>query len=259
MHRLSGVLGLIVGLAVPLGLCLLWVPIRSAFPNIDLALILVLTTLVVGTLGRRLAVLVSATSAAFSFEFFDTRPFGHVAIASSVDIETTVALVVVSVVGGDLAVRVVGHRARARSESVRVTSIGETASLLASGEELVIVIQSVAERLRSLLDLDECTFLAGPGDDTLPALERNGEVAPGRGMTRPQPAPATWVAVLPVWGHAQVLGHYVLELAPGARPPGRQDLNAAITLADQVGAAFMTQAPPPESARQPAPGLHVVR
>ncbi len=259
MRRWSRVVGLAIGLAAPLALCLLWIPIRSHLPNTDLALLLVLVTVAAGTLGRRPVVFLSACAAALAFEFFDTRPFEHVAIASSADLETTLVLVVVGAVGGELAVRVSTNRARARSQSARVESIGATAALLASGEELVLVIEAVARRLTSLLGLSDCTFLAGPGEDGVPVLNRTGDLEPAS-ASGPGDAPAPWRAVLQVWGDGQVLGHFLLELPPGRPLPPGEDLIAAITLSDQVGAAFMAQAPPPpDPARQPAANLHVVR
>jgi K+-sensing histidine kinase KdpD len=260
MRRLPAILSAATGVFAPLVLSLLWVPIRSALPNTALALVLVLAVLVIGTFGRRVAVLVAAGSAGLSFDYFNTRPFEHVAIERWLDLETTVALGAVSAIGGELAVRVARGRGQVRSDSVRAASIGEAASLLASGEELALVIERIGDGLRELLGLAGCTFGAGGGDDTLPLLERDGTVV-SREPCAPAPLRSQRRAiVLQVWGHAQVLGHYVLELAPGAPLPGHEDLAAAVTLADQVGAAFMTQAPPPpDRSAQPAPNLHVVR
>ena len=66
-------------------------------------------------------------------------------------------------------------------------------------------------------------------------------------------------AELPVWGQGERLGYYVLEFAPGP-PPERERLLVAVTLADQVGAAFMAQAPP-TAPPDPTPptSLRVVR
>jgi GAF domain-containing protein len=255
-RRVAALLAITTGLLLPLGLAALWIPVRTRWPNTDLALLLVAVVAAVGAFGNRVAVLVSAVSAAFWFEFLDTAPFGHLAIAHRPDLETTVVLAVVSLIVGELSVRIVRHRAASASDLARRTSVSETASLLASGEELVPVIQAVAGYLRTVLTLDECAFGAGPGDPALAVVSRHGELqrAPGGLGVGP---PTT--AVLPVWGHNQVLGHFVLEFAPG-RSPASADLATAVTLADQVGAAFMTQAPPPpDPAAGPPSGLHVVR
>ncbi len=260
-RRVAAGLGITTGLLLPLALAALWVPVRTRWPNTDLALLLAAATAVVGAFGHRVAVVVSAVSAAFWFEFLDTAPFGHLAIAHRPDLETTVVLAVVSLVVGELSVRIVRHRAASAREAARRTSVSETASLLASGEELVPVIQTVAGYLRTVLALDDCAYGAGPGDPAVAVVSRHGQLERPSGPADGGPAevgPPT-AAVLPVWGHNQVLGHFDLEFAPG-RPPSPADLATAVTLADQVGAALMTQAPPtPDPVVGPPSGLHVVR
>lgn len=257
-----------MGLVAPFVISLAWVPIRTQLPDADLALVLVAVVVAVGAFGRRLPVGLGAVSAAFSFVLFDTEPFERLTIARFPDIVTTVVLVCVAAAGGELAVRAVRHRSWARSERARFTSIGEAASLLASGEELVLVIETVGQQLAALLGLEDWTFGAGDGDPGLPAVERSGVIAaqvPAASdpVVSPIPAAASGPpprVVLPIWGHRQVLGHFQLEFRLAAKPPSQADLLVAVTLADQVGAAFMAQAPPPpDPSTCPAPNLRVVR
>src|SRR5580700_7214938 len=145
-HHIRGILVFVTGLALPLGIAALWVPVRTRLPNADLALILVLVVLAVGAVGRRPAVVGAAASAAFWFDFFDTRPFEHPSIQRTPDLETTLVLAAVAYIAGELAIQIVRHRSRARSDAARLTSISDAASLLATGEELALVVQAVGSQ-----------------------------------------------------------------------------------------------------------------
>ena len=93
-----------------------------------------------------------------------------------------------------------------------------------------------------------------------PPAPRCAATAPRSRPGRPIESGPLRAAELAVWGQGERLGYYVLEFAPGP-PPERDRLLVAVTLADQVGAAFMAQAPPtlpPEPAPPPS-GLRVVR
>lgn len=258
-RRLPDALRVLAGLALPAGVSALWVPIRTHLPNADLALVLVLAVLAVGAAGRRLPVVLAAVSAPFWFEFFDTRPFEHPAIARTPDLETTIVLALVALTAGEMAVRIVRHRSRARSDAARLNSISGAASLLASGEELALVVSAVSAELTGVLGLERCSFEVGPANPARSRIRRSGDVvAPETGVVGD--GQLFGKVELPVWGHRHVFGQFVLEFSPDARPPSRSDLVAAVALGDQVGAAFMTQAPaPPDPLDQPKPSLRVVR
>jgi hypothetical protein len=251
-------LAVAVGGLGPLGLATAWIPIRLRLPNTDLALVLVLGVVAVGAFGRRSAVVTAAVSAALWFEFFDTKPFQRLAIARQPDLETTLVLAAVSFVAGELAVRTVRQRERRIVESAEMGSLREAAGLLAMGEELVMVIQSVAGEISRLLGLANCTFETEAPDPARATLRRDGTLV---GPRQPSPVAPISAAELAVWGQGERLGYYMLEFAPGP-PPERDRLLVAVTLADQVGAAFMAQAPPTlptDPSRPPTTSLRVVR
>jgi K+-sensing histidine kinase KdpD len=259
-RRIADGLKVVTAFLIPLGLCALWVPVRSRLPNTDLALVLVLAVLLVGAAGRRLAVFAAGVSAAFWFDFFDTRPFEHPSIQRTTDLETTLVLAAVAIIGGELAIRIVRHRSRARSEAARLTSISGAASLLASGEELALVVAAVSGELKGLLGLESCTFEVAPHNPSRSRLNRDGELVAPR-TERVGADPRSWATIeVPVWGHRHVFGHFVMEFGRDAQRPTHGDLVAAMALGDQVGAAFMTQAPtPPDPVDEPTPNLRVVR
>ena len=159
-----------------------------------------------------------------------------------------------------MAIQIVRYRSRARTDEARLTSISGAASLLASGEELALVVQTVGQELQRLLSLESCTFEVGPANPGRARIRRNGEVEAPRVERVGEPL-RVWPSVeMPVWGHRHVFGQFVLEFRRDTPRPSAQDLVAAIALGDQVGAAFMTQAPtPPAPADEPARSLRVVQ
>ncbi len=249
------------GLVLPLGVASLWIPVRDTLPDTDLALILVLAVLAFGLTGHRPAVALSGVSAALWFEFLDTKPFEDFAIQRTPDLETTLTLALVAMVGGQVAVSVIRARSSVKTGTEKLASISRAASQLASGDELVLVIQAVAEDLKRLFALIDCVFEVAPPDPSRARIERDGELwLPDQERLSGHRSPHSWESSeLPVWGHRQIFGHFVLDFHPGARQPKREDCLAAIALSDQVGAAFMAQAPfPPDPRGASAPHLRVV-
>jgi K+-sensing histidine kinase KdpD len=256
-RRAASWLACSVALLAPLALAAAWIPVRSRLPNTDLALVLVLAVGAVGAFGRRWAVVVAAVSAAFWFEFFDTVPFERLAIARSPDVETTLVLAAAGAVVGELGLRTVRHRRALRLESEELSSVRAAAQLIASGEELVVVVDAVARELTRLLALDRCRFEASDRDAPRATVTRDGRIAWGGRLHRV--GDRRLVAGLEVVAQQQVLGRFVLEAGRRARL-GRDRLLVAVTLADQAGAAFLAQAPPPPPPGAPDPerGLRVV-
>jgi hypothetical protein len=259
------------GLVLPLAIAIAWIPVRSRLPNVDLALVLIVAVAGLGALGSRTAVFVASLSASLWFEFFDTAPFERLGIARSPDVETTLILAVVAVMVGELAVRTTRHRGFARREFEKLSSIRSTAELIASGEELVGVIEAVASDLTGLLGLRACSFestdavpgrsrltreglLLPPERPSVIGLPATGSGEPGGGSA----APGTEDVELPVIVQGTAIGHFVLGFLAG-EPPQRDRLLIAVTLADNVGAAFLAQAPPPlPPDKQPALRLKVL-
>jgi hypothetical protein len=245
-----------LGLLVPLAVAAAWIPVRTRLPNTDVALVLVVAAGAIGALGRRAGVVTAALSAALWFVIFDTVPYDRLAIAKTPDVETTLVLAVVATIVGELALRTVRHRRAVRAESEELTSVRTAAELVASGEELVLVIDAVAEQLRQLLRLSTCCFESPDGPLPGAGVTRDGRVAASAPLAL---AGAPSQVGLDVVVQHQVLGRFVLGV-DAASCLGRERLLAAVTLADQVGAAFLAQAPPPlpPGAPEPTRGLRVV-
>ena len=230
---------------------LAWIPIRTEQPNVLVALALVVIITATGASSSRPAVIAAAVTAALAFTFFDTEPYERFTISRQPDIETAVSLVVVGFITGELAVRVARQRGSDRSAAGDLSRVRAAASLLALGEELVVMIGAVAEQLTRVLDLQDCWFSTEPVPVGTSVIDRDGHLSVG----------VTGASALPVWGLGEVLGHFLLE-SRTAVPLRHEQLLVAVTLADQVGAALAAQAPTPSPSdpfapdpKAPGPGL----
>lgn len=248
------------GAILPVAVATVWIPIRGRFSNVDVALALVAVVMVLGAGRRRLAVVVGAVSSALSFAYFDTQPYERFVMSRQPDVETTIAVVAMGLVGGELALRVARQRLATRQGTGDLSRVRDAATLLATGEELVVVIGAVAGELSILLGLRDCWFEAEGVSGGSSWVDRAGDIQrPQRGRGRPQlfhpgptayPGPRPYTArwdevILPVWGHGDVIGRFMMRVTPGV-PLVRERLLVAVTLADQVGAALMAQGPLPE-------------
>ncbi|HEX5267809.1 MAG TPA: DUF4118 domain-containing protein [Acidimicrobiales bacterium] len=226
---------------LPLAVAVAWIPLRRSLPNTDVALVLVATIAPVARLGGHVATGFGSVSAALSFGYFHTEPYGHWQIAHARDVETTVLIVLVGVFVGELTLRVFHHRAAAARGSADLAVLAETAELMAVGDDPGLVLGAVAGELVRLLDLADCEFSAEPPSRSCPWVGRDGILSTAAAPGAAGGAPGL---DLPVWVQGQVLGHYRMTLRPGAAPaPDR--LALAVSLADQAGAALAVAPPDP--------------
>jgi K+-sensing histidine kinase KdpD len=235
-------LALILAVTLPLALAAGMVPFRADIANANVALILAAAVVLVASLGRRSAALISAVSAMVWFDFFHTRPYESFRINSGDDLLTACVLLAVGLFVGELAVRSRQHRTAAADSSNDIARIHSVAELVANGESAEYLITVVANELRDLLSLQACHFEAHPGTKPIARLEQNGEVVigPVRWGVNSMGFPGKEVE-LPVMGHGHVLGRYVLVPTP-AEPVSFDKRVVAVALADQVGAALVTTA-----------------
>jgi K+-sensing histidine kinase KdpD len=227
---------------VPLGAAAALIPLRDELVSTNIALLLVITVVAFAATGRRPASLLAAASAALGFNVFHTLPYLSLRIESRDDIETSVLLLVVGLVVGELALR--GRRARAMVDQERqdLASISGLGALVATGEDPDLVLLATSAELSHLLGLVDCRFESHPTDDRiLPVVHRDGTVRWG---------PTEWDAarwglpsdgaVIPVWSHGHRRGRFVLT-APVALPMSTAQLAKAVALVDQAGASMTAQ------------------
>src|SRR5882724_11861566 len=238
---LGGLAPIVVGAAL--------VVVRGHVASVNVALVLGIIVVASGALGGRAAGMVSALTAAASYDFFHTRPYLSLLIHDADDIEMTILLLVLGLVSGQLAWQTrVAARERDGGRG-GLDQIRRLADQVAQGNESADVIAAARSELIDLLHLVDCQFEAAPFHDRLylPQLQRTGVVAHRRYRMQPGgdlevELPAEGIA-LPVLSRGQIVGRFILDFGPGAGATLEQRV-VAIALADQVGASLALYPPP---------------
>jgi hypothetical protein len=226
--------GVVAPVVVTVGL----VPIRSDIPNATVALGLAIVVSLLAAIGTRITAAIAAISAAVCFDVFFTEPYGSLSISRVQDVATSALLLVGGLIVGQLSARNRHHRGLVTRTSYDLSRIHAVAEMLASGAGTDQVVDAVAAELKSLLGLRDCWFEASFLDEPGPVIEAGGEVSWGSlwwGF-RSLGLPGKKITLF-VEHRGRVLGRYVLMAEPGTRVT-REQLLAAVTLADQAGAAL---------------------
>lgn len=235
--------GLAIGGLAPVAVAAALVGARSHIQNTNVALILVVVVVAAAAIGGRAAGACSAVVSALSFIFFHTEPYLRLSIDSADDVETTVLLLIVGLLVGDLTARAVRARASAAGSSLDIRRIHRVAERASRGEEAARVLEAAQGELIELLTLQSCRFEAQPVPVDLPRLERSGHLDMKVWRFRDEgfELPPEGVE-LPVYGRGQQLGRFVLEPTIGVGVSLEQRV-VAVAIADQVGAALAVPSP----------------
>jgi hypothetical protein len=229
--------------AIPFGVSIALVAVRGQIPNATVALILAVTVSVVATIGSPWTAVVAALSASLGFDVFHTRPYGSLSISRAQDIETTVLLLAVSLVVGQLASRNRQNRHLAGQTSYDLGRIHGVAEMVASGAPVDQVVLAVGYELQDLLGLKSCWFETKFADPPGPFIERQGSITWGAldWAYATTGLPDHEISLI-VQHQGMPLGRFVLLPKVGTRVTEDQ-LIAAVALADQAGAAIAAQGP----------------
>lgn len=241
LERGRGVLAFVAAAIVPITLALVFVPFRASIPNATIALALALSVSLLAAVGTRASAAVAAISAGIGFDLFHTRPYGSLTISRPPDAETTVLLLAVGLVVGQLATRNRRHRQDAAATSYDLGRVHAVAEMVAGGEPAEQVVIAVANELTDLLDLRECRFSRSFAETPGPFIERHGDVSWGafRWAHRTMGLPTKEVSLM-VENQGRPLGRYVLLGEPGTGVTS-DELLTAVALADQAGAALAAE------------------
>ena len=218
------------------------VPLRAWLGNTNVALVLVVGIVGSSAVGGRSAGVSSAVAAALAYDLFHTRPHYTMVVDARVDRLTTLLLLVVGVLAGEIVVRTRRAHEDADRRSAEVARLRRAAHLAASARPAELVVR-VEEELRDLLDLWTCRFRREPPDAPTPRLTRTGVTVPP-GAPALTADPTTWTLELPVTAGRVDLGRFLLvphepRPAGGFDPEARRD---AVALADQLGAVLALRA-----------------
>jgi K+-sensing histidine kinase KdpD len=224
--------GAIAGALGALALAAVLVPARNSVGEANIAVALVLVTVIAAALGGRASGACTGVSAALSYNFFHTRPYLSLRVSDRQDLITVALLVVVGLVVGELS----AMRRRSRVEVVTQASgahhLETVAALVAAEASLDVVWPAVRDALASTLGLAACRLEPGHPDGARPLIERSGAIdtrvyhhAPG-GMELPVEG-----ADLPVVHQGRTLGYLVLSPRAG-RGTSRDERRVAVALSD---------------------------
>jgi K+-sensing histidine kinase KdpD len=231
-------LGLVVAVLGPLAVAGVLVPFRDDINTTNVALVFVVVVVVAAAFGGRWVGATAAVVCTMSYDFFFTRPYQSLTIDQADDIETTVLLLAVGLIVGEIVV--LANRARIARDRGRdeIASLHRISAAVAMGAPPAQVQAAVESELRALLSLRGCEFERAPYDHLLPSLERSGsvETTVHRYVGGDFALPAGGLAI-PVFVRGVEVGRLVLEPRPDVGVSLEERI-VAVALADQLGAAI---------------------
>jgi hypothetical protein len=239
MLRYRDLLALIAGVLVPFAVAAALIPLRTtSLGGTNSALILVVVVVAVAANGHRLAGAIAALSAAVWFDFFLTAPYEHFSITRSTDIATAGLLLIVGLAVSQLAARARRLQVVAITDANYLAQIHHTTQLVQSGAPANSVVEDVRAQLVDLLHLRGCRFQYGTLTGHPPRLEHDGNLAGALGHwdVDQRGLPDEDVELRAAAG-GRFYGRFMLQPTPDSVPSLQARL-VAVTLADQVGAAF---------------------
>lgn len=242
------VAGLLASAAL-VGLAGALVPLRGWMGNTNVALVLVVGIVAAAALGGRAAGVAGSFAAALAYDFFHTLPHYQMHIESRVDRITTVLLLVVGILVGEIMVRVQRARAVAGDRELELARLRRVAHLSAT-TDVAQLVPMLEEEIGAALGLWSCRFVPGPLTAPMPHLTPSGVRLPSEAPVVTAD-PNTWSVDLPVVAGDRELGHFILTpheaSDSGSFPPdGRRD---ALALADQLAAVLAGEPRPPGARR----------
>jgi hypothetical protein len=208
-------------------------PLRDAFGNTNLALVLVVVIVAAAAVGGRVAGVFTSLGAALSFNFFLTRPYLTLAVDDREDLITVILLFIVGLIVGELASLRLRSRDEALDHAQGARRLERVAAAVASGSSVDVVWPLVRDGLVDELHLVAARFEPVPFVGRLAVLHHSGRVE----------GPAEWAPggfLMPVEGveldvehDGHLLGRLVLTPGPGAATSIDQR-RVAVALADQL-------------------------
>jgi hypothetical protein len=246
-QNVHGETGAAIGLAIaalgPIAVAGALVPFRDEMTHANVALVFVVLVVLAAAAGGRWVGAVAAIVSTLSFDFFFTRPYQSLTIDRADDVETTILLLAVGLIVGEIVVRADRvRRARDRGRD-EIASLHRIAEAVALGAPAAVVQTDVERELTTLLSLRGSAFERLPYERPLPALERSGavEATVHRYVGGEFALPADGLAI-PVFVRGVEVGRLVLEPRPDVGVSLEERI-VAVALADQLGAAIAADRP----------------
>jgi len=234
-------IGLALGGLGALGAAAALVGVRGEVSNANVALVLVAFVLLGALVGGRVAGAGSAVLAAMSFDFFHTLPYNSLKMSDGDDIQTTLILLGIGIVVGEMGAWARRGRRAMRDDQLEIRRIHRVAEMAARGDSLEDVTLAVTAEISAALTLTDCWFDTSARADVLPQLQRGGRIVGGKHTYAKGgielPAEGVELAVL---GRGKELGHFVLVPTPAAVVSLERRI-VAVALADQLGQVLASE------------------
>jgi K+-sensing histidine kinase KdpD len=237
----SNLVGIAVGVLGALALSVAMLPLRNHLHNDNMALALVLPVLLAAVLGGRMPGALGAVASALCFDFFFTKPYLSLRIASGNDLASGVVLIVVALISAEVGIRARRGGRTAREAREDLDRLYRVIDLAARGGDIEDVVSSARAELIGLFDLLECAYETGTSETALPRLGMRGAIEG-----------ATLVAThtdfllppggveLPVVGRGQSFGRLVMFASESTRASLQKRL-VAVAIADELGITLATK------------------
>jgi Domain of unknown function (DUF4118) len=236
-YRRRDTMAIAAAVAAPLMAAAVLLPFRAAWPNTNVALLLVVVVVAVAALGNRVAGGLAALGAAVWFDFFFTVPYERFTIRSTADVTTFVLLLIVGVAVSQLAAYARRLKVIAITDEGYLAQIQQATALAQTAESPPVMVDYVQEQLPGLLGLERVRFELGSLLSHPPRLEPDGSLSAGQGRWDVEKAGLPAEFELWVAAGGQYYGRFLLTPLPGSRPPLQARL-VAVSLAGLVGRAF---------------------
>jgi K+-sensing histidine kinase KdpD len=237
----SDAVGLAVGVLGALALSAAMLPLRDELHNDNMALALVVPVLIAAVYGGRRAGAASAVVAALCFDFFFTRPYLSLRIASGNDIASFCVLLVVAFIAAEVGIRARRGGNSARESRADFDRLYRVIELAARGGDVEDVVSSARAELIGLFDLVDCVFETTPSESALPRLGIRGAIEGAQLVATHTDflLPPGGVEI-PVFGRGREFGRLVLYASESVRASMQKRL-VAIAIADELGVTLATK------------------
>jgi K+-sensing histidine kinase KdpD len=239
----AGAIGLLIAGLGPIAVAGALVPFRDEINHTNVALVYVVIVVLAAACGGRWVGATAAVVSTLSFDFFFTRPYQRLTIASRDDIETTILLLAVGLMVGEIVVWANRARRARDRKSDEIAALRRVADQVAKGSTATAVREFVEGELIALLSLRDCVFEQLPYRSKLPRMQRSGSVdtTTHRFVRGGFALPKEGVEIA-VLSRGDEVGRLVLMPDPDVGISIEERV-VAIALADQLGAALATGRP----------------
>jgi Domain of unknown function (DUF4118) len=239
-NRRRATAALLTAVLGPLAVSGILVAFRDEFFSTSAAVVLVLPVLGAAIVGGRRGGATSAVIAALCFDFFFTHPYYSFTIDNRDELETTIVLLIVGLVVGELVVRTRRSSQLAAASRREVNQVRRVAELAAASGPKGRLISIVEHELVELLGAESARFERRPYPTVLLRLGHGMVTLPSDDDSTDRKFGPSNELELPIWGQGREIGRLVLVLPHTSSAVGisADDRALAVTLVDQLGAVL---------------------